>query len=91
MQPTSRLQGVGGTETPRVPNLNERLNRALDSIESEADRIQRCLNRIEGTPEAGAQGTATVAPTRNMVSVVEELEKQAERLHGIAERVDQVA
>lgn len=78
-------------KTPRVPTLNERLNRALDRIETEADRIERCLGRINGVPEAAERGQAQIAPTRNLVSVVEQLEKQAERLRHLSENVDQVA
>lgn len=86
------LSTIGGqNNTPRVPNLNERLNRALDRIETEADRIERCLGRINGVPESINKGNAEVAPTRNMVSVVEHLEKQAERLRSLAENVDQIA
>ena len=88
------LQSVGQPTNvpPRVATLNERLNRALDRIESEADRIEQCLGRINGTPnKGGVVGSSQVATMRNMVSVVDGLEQQAERLRALAEHVDQVA
>ena len=73
-------------------DLNERLNRALDRIETEADRIERHLARVNGTPtKEGAQGVAQISTTRTMVAVVEGLEQQGERLRHLAEGVDQVA
>lgn len=80
-----------GGDAPRSANLNERLNRALDRIETDADRIERFLGRINGVPQPGNKAEAQVAPMRNMVSVVEGLEQQAERLRSLADNVDQIA
>lgn len=89
------LATVGGNHnatTPRAPTLNERLNRVLERIQSEADRIERCLGRINGTPQpAREKDSAQIQPTRNLSLVVEEMEKQAERLRHLSENVDQIA
>ena len=87
----SAMKRMNTPDAPRPQTLNERLNRALDRIETEGDRIERHLGRVNGTPQAGEKGSAQIAPTRNLVSVVEGMEQQAERLRNLAEGVDQVA
>jgi hypothetical protein len=83
--------GRGGlTPVPTAPTLNERLNRALDRLETEGDRIERCLCRVNGTP-IKENSDSPVAASRNLVAVVEGLENQVERMRSLSEGMDRIA
>jgi hypothetical protein len=78
-------------ESPRAITLNERLNKALDRIESDTQRIGCALARMNGVPsDGGSKETCAALPVRSLVGVVEGLEKQAEVLRNLAEGVDQI-
>jgi uncharacterized protein Yka (UPF0111/DUF47 family) len=76
-----------------VSTLNNRLNRALDRFESECDRIERVLSRVNGTPTKEPMGrdVAQINPTRPMLGVVEAIENQADRLGNLANNLESVA
>jgi hypothetical protein len=80
---------IGGS--PRPVTLNERLNRALDRLESVSQNIELALCRIHGTPTSQEGGlNKTAAPVRSMSGAVEGCEAIAERLQKLASMLEQV-
>ena len=80
--------------TPRTPTLNERLNKTLESITFQCDRLESVLNRVNGTPTAAPTNIKEVAqirPTHSMQSVVDHLEQAHQRLASLTDNVEQIA
>ena len=82
---------------PRERTLNERLNDISLSLQSQCERIESVLCRINGTPQTQGQparGLADVAkinPTLPLATVVEHLEAVQSRLTELAMHVERVA
>lgn len=89
------VQGLRGNSIGEAPRrqmtLNERLNKALDRIETVGDRIERALGRVNGTPIKESGGETAVQPIRNLLAVVEGIEAQSERFRNLSEGVDLIA
>ena len=69
------------------------MNRVLDRIEGECDRIDRVLGRVNGTPQKDISvgSVAQISPMRAMTNVVEQIEGQADRLSSLASNLETVA
>lgn len=81
--------------TPRTPNLNERLNRVSEYIQANCDRIEAVLSRVNGTPQAEGRAPrdklAQISPTIALATVVEHLESAQARLSDLASGLERIA
>lgn len=79
---------------PREPSLNERLNRAYEGLQSSAERIERMLSRVNGTPQAemsGGEKLAQIRPTLPLGQTVEQVEALSMRLRDLAINAERIA
>lgn len=81
------------TDTATASTLNERLNRTLNSINHQCERIEAVLGRVNGTPQRLQDAKAGSAPTpsMSMQNAVESLEAATERLASLAGTVENIA
>lgn len=77
---------------PTEPTINERLNRAAESLYDQCERIERVLSRVNGTPqrETGPE-VAKIRPTRSMLEIVESLDGTQSRLRDLASGIERIA
>ena len=87
------MQAEAAKNKAEGPTLNSRLNRVLDRIESDCDRIEHILGRVNGTPQKDRStgSVAQISPTRAMTNAVEQIEGQAERLATLAASLEIIA
>ena len=87
------MQTEAAQSKAEVSTLNARMNRVLDRIEGECDRIDRVLGRVNGTPQKDISvgSVAQISPMRAMTNVVEQIEGQADRLSSLASNLETVA
>lgn len=73
--------------------LNDRLNKASESLQYQCDRIESVLSRVNGTPSAGRPGAVAtpINPTLAMATALEHLEAATRRLADLATNVEQIA
>lgn len=89
-----RDQYATASTAPREPTINERLNRAAESLQDYCDRIESVLARINGTPQsekAGRSDVAQIRPSVPMAQTVDALEGAATRLRDLAIGVERIA
>ena len=85
---------MAAAPTPREPSLNERLNSISNRMQSQCDRIESVLGRVNGTPTAERNvndKVAQIAPTLPLATVVEHLESVLARLQELAAGVERIA
>lgn len=86
-----------GSNKPREPNLNERLNRLSERLQNQCERIESVLSRVNGTPTATARApgslgdVAKINPSLPLATVVEHLEAVQSRLTELACGVERIA
>lgn len=86
--------GQASNPTPRDATLNERLNRAYESLQSHCDRLESVLSRVNGTPTAAPSNMKEVAqirPPHPLSGVVEMMEQTSARLASLTEGVERIA
>lgn len=94
------MQEQGYADQPnksaREATLNERLNRAGEQINSQCDRLEQVLARVNGTPQPPKTGDrigeapTPIRPTQSLSQMVENIEAMAKRLmelRTVAERI----
>lgn len=95
MNRTYEPAGQIAVPTPREPTLNERLNGISNRMQSQCERIEQVLGRINGTPAAAPTnhgGKITdISPTLPLATVVEHLESVQSRLMELAIGVEKIA
>lgn len=80
----------------RAATLNDRLNRVADLLSYQCERIESMLERVNGAasspgrPPRGAE-VAQIRPTIALATVVENLEKDGQRLANLVTGVELVA
>lgn len=77
----------------KSPTLNDRLNKVLDSMSYQCERLEAVLARVNGTPtkiENAKAGNAP-RPTHPLVSAVSSLEEVNGRLADLATGVENIA
>lgn len=92
MYPHSQRESAA--PTPKEATLNDRLNKAADSLAFQCDRIESVLARVNGTPPTPGNkdaGVAQIRPTHALVQVVEHLETLNQRLAGLAANAENIA
>lgn len=77
----------------RVSTINDRLNKMLDTLTYQCERIESVLSRVNGTPQKieNAKSGAAPRPTLAMQNAIESLESTADRLVNLANGVEQIA
>lgn len=88
------MQGQpAATAQPKPATLNQRLTNTAESFTNACQRIESMLARVNGTPQAGekAHDIPKIAPVPPMVNALEQVENQVERLHRLADGLENVA
>ncbi len=77
----------------RTITLNDRLNKALETLGYQCERLESVLSRVNGTPQKLENAKTGVAPRPmlSMQNAVETLEATAERLAQLTGNVEQIA
>lgn len=83
-----------GTQTaPKVATFNERLNKTMEAISYQCERLESVLSRVNGTSTSG-QGrgdVAKISPMLPLGDVVANLEQVKERLANLTTAIEQIA
>lgn len=79
--------------TAVVATLNDRLNKTLDVLGHQCERIEAVLSRVNGTPQKieNAKGGVAPRPTLSMQNAMENLETTAQRLAELTGAVENIA
>lgn len=80
--------------TDREVTLNERLNKALNTLGYQCERLEAVLSRVNGTPqkiESASRGSTAPTPVLSMQNNVEGLEVQLDRLVNLSNGVERIA
>jgi hypothetical protein len=81
----------------REVTLNERLNKMVESLQYQCDRLESVLSRVNGTPPTpiGTSGRPSdvtpIKPTLPLSQVVEMIEALQTRLSDLATGVERIA
>jgi hypothetical protein len=77
----------------RALTLNERLNKTLDTLGYQCERIEAVLSRVNGTPQKIESGNAGKAPrpVQSMQNAIESLEVTTNRLIELTGGVEHIA
>ena len=84
-------------KSAREATLNERLNRVGEQFNSQCDRIEGVLSRVNGTPQPPKTGDrigeapTPIRPTQSLSQIVENLEMLAKRLSELRTGVERIA
>lgn len=81
-------------ETPaRAMTLNERLNKTVETLAYQCERIEAVLSRVNGTPQKleSAQAGKAPRPVQSMQNAMENLEATTQRLIDLTGNVEQIA
>ncbi len=81
---------------PTPATLNQRLNKVLDGIQFQCERLESVLGRVNGTPQREGRSprdasVAQINPTHALANVVEMLEQAQSRLSDLTANVEQIA
>lgn len=81
------------TTTERDATLNDRLNKMLETLGYQCERIEAVLSRVNGTPQKIESGKAGSAPraTLAMQNAIESLETTTGRLVDLTTNVERIA
>lgn len=90
MQNVSRL-GSGSTSAPTAATIAQRLSTLSSDLTQSCQRIESVLGRVNGTPQQEGAAQPAVTATAPMMSSVEVIEAQAERLNRLVNLLEQVA
>lgn len=87
------MQNAAATAQPKPATLNDRLTRSAESFTKACQRVENMLSRVNGTPQPGekAVDVPKIAPMPPLVSALEQVENQVERLHRLADSLENVA
>lgn len=83
-----------GPAIQKEATMNDRLNRVLDGIKFNSDRIEVVLARVNGTPQketGNRDKVMPISPTHPLAGVVEMLEQAHQRLAELATGVERIA
>jgi hypothetical protein len=85
--------GEQAVKADRVSTINDRLNKMLDTLGYQCERIEAVLSRVNGTPQKieSAKGGIAPRPSLSMQNAIETLETTTERLTSLANGVEQIA
>lgn len=78
----------------RIATMNDRLNKTVDTLAYQCERIEAVLSRVNGTPqkiESAKSGGITPRVTLSMQNAIENLESTTDRLVNLANGVEQIA
>jgi Holliday junction resolvasome RuvABC DNA-binding subunit len=77
----------------RALTLNERLNKTLETLGYQCERIEAVLSRVNGTPQKieAAQAGKAPRPVLSMQNAVESLEATTQRLIDLTGNVEHIA
>lgn len=87
-------QAAKSATADRQATLNDRLNKALETISYQCDRIEAVLSRVNGTPqkiEGASRGGQPPRPTISMQNALEGLESATHRLVELTNGAEQIA
>lgn len=91
MNRTGAVAGtIGGASSP-ASTINERMDRVANHLTAACQRVESVLSKVNGTPPAPGQDAAKVSGISPLVNCLEQIEGQAERLHRLAEGLEQIA
>ena len=79
---------------PKEATLNDRLNKLVDAMTFQCERLESVLSRVNGTPQAerGSRGdVAQIRPTNSMAQCVDMLEQANQRLGNLATGIESIA
>lgn len=79
---------------PKPITLNQRLANSAEQLLRQCQRVESVLSRINGTPPApgtGSDNIAKISSTPPLLSSVDSIEQQAERLARLADGLENVA
>lgn len=91
---SSRYAQNAKAETPVAATFNDRLNKVVDGLQFNSDRLEAVLSRVNGTPSAkeGRPGdVAQIRPLHPLAGIVEMLENANSRLADLATGVERIA
>jgi hypothetical protein len=73
--------------------LNDRLNRMLETLGYQCDRLEAVLSRVNGTPQKieSASGGKAPRPTMSMQNAIESLETTTQRLVDLTSGTEHIA
>ena len=73
--------------------LNDRLNRTLETLGYQCDRLEAVLSRVNGTPQKieSAKQTSAPRPTLSLQNAIESLETTAARLVELTSGTERIA
>lgn len=76
-----------------VATINDRLNKAVDTVSYQCDRLESVLSRVNGTPQKieSAKTGNPPRPTMSMQNAIENLEALTQRLADLAGGVESIA
>lgn len=89
MQPV-RLSGPVDA-APAPATINERMDRAANALTAACQRVENMLAKVNGTPPTATHDAAKAIGITPLVNCLEQLENQTERLHRLAEGLEQIA
>ena len=78
----------------KAVTLNDRLNKTLDALVYQCERIEAVLSRVNGTPqkiETAKSGNNTARPVLSMTNAMEGLESTTQRLIELTNNVERIA
>lgn len=88
-----QTQKSAGTATDKAATLNDRLNKTLNTVNYQCERLESVLSRVNGTPqriESAKSGTPPT-PMLSMQGAVENLEVVVQRLVDLTNGVERIA
>lgn len=87
------LSGQAVTAQDRAVTLNDRLNKMVETIGYQCDRIEAVLSRVNGAPQKieQAKGGNVPRPTLSMQNAIEALENIQQRLIDLTNNVEKIA